>query len=313
MLRAVGLRHLRAVLLLLLLLLLPLRAWGQATTLVNANQVVVGHINMCTTGPTSTAGNAYACTFDQAITTYTSKACYGFVADVANTGAATLNLHALGAKAITKVQGGITTPLVANDIRVGHLVRVCYDGTQMQCQNCDGNAPAAAGGVRSFNVSAGSMDVSGGCLNNDPATLVTNGPKRPTITCTDNNADSIEFDWVSPDGWDAGTITVELHAFNTAAETTAVVMHFAGQCVSSGDVVQAHSTTGEQAATLTFTNAANQEVHGTTPAITLQGSCIAGDHVYMRGQIDATGTTVANMATVKILGVKVEYLRSGSD
>jgi hypothetical protein len=164
----------------------------------------------------------------------------------------------------------------------------------------------------SIYVPAGSMDVTGGCLLNDPNVLIAAGPKLPTITCTDNNADSIEFNWVSPDAWNAGTITIQLHAFNTAAETTALAMHFAGVCVSSGDAIAAHSTSGEVLATVTFTNATNREVWGVTPALTLQGTCAAGDHVYIRGQVDLTLTTVASMATVKILGAKVRYTNVGS-
>jgi len=302
--------------LLVLLLLWPTLLYGQATQLFNSSVVIVGHENACTTGP-SGGTDTYACTFDRAITAYVTKACYKFVADVANTGAASLNLHSLGAKTIKKVTGGITTDLADNDIRAGALVVVCYDGTNMQCQNCTGNASAGASvaGVWSRDISAGSMDVSGGCINNDPAALVTNGPKRPTITCTDTATDSIEFDWVMPDGWDGGTITVELQAFNSASETQGVGMRFAGQCVRSGDAVAAHSTTGNQLATASFTSVANQEAHGTTSAITLQGTCTGGTgpHVYMRGQIDTTATTVASMTTVKILGVKVEYSRSGTD
>jgi hypothetical protein len=140
-------RLLLLALLCLISLLLPQNVRGQ-TQLINSSLVVVGHENMCTTGPTSTPvgpPTAYACTFDRAISTYVTKACYQFLADVANTGAATLNLHGLGAKAITKVQGGIGTPLVANDIRAGAIVRVCYDGTQLQMTSQLGNAPTGAG------------------------------------------------------------------------------------------------------------------------------------------------------------------------
>ncbi len=282
---------------------------GAQTVPVNGNLAVAGHINTCATNP-SGGSDTYACSLDSSITALTTKACYAFVADVANSGAASINFSSLGAKTIKKPQGGVTTDLEDNDIRASMLVHVCYDGTNMQCQNCLGNAAQ----VRSLGISAGSMDVSGGCIANDPAALVTNGPRKPSITCTDADADSIEFDWITPDGWDAGTITVELEAFNTAAETTALVMHFAGQCVRSGDAVAAHSTTGEQAATVTWTNTANQIIHGTTSAITLQGTCAAGAHIFMRGQVHASGTTVASMATVKILGVKIEYTRStGND
>lgn len=428
--------------------------------LVNSGMTIVGPVNACAaTG----AVNTYACALDPAITTYTTRGCYSFAANAANTGAATLNLNTLGAKTIKKVQSGITTDLVADDIRTGQLVHVCYDGTNMQLMSPLGNAstgaPGGAAGTVQYNagalggttgltvdgtnllslqarttpmnandtidpadgpiiactagatnktatlpsaatttqgwirllkvdsgvgacllapggsdtlngaaatkaattqwsyvevwrrstidwhaqtgvtsislttdvngilptanggtgwgettvahslyIPAGSMDVTGGCLQNDPAVLVANGPKLPTITCTDNNADSIEFNWVSPDAWNAGTVTVQLHAFNALAVSTALAMHFAGVCVSSNDTIPAHVTTGEQLATVTWTSAINKEVSGTTSPITLQGPCTAGDHVYMRGQIDGTGAnTVLDMTAVKILGVKVRY------
>jgi hypothetical protein len=174
---------------------------------------------------------------------------------------------------------------------------------------------AASTILRSIYFPAGSMDVSGGCTATASAVLLASGPKLPTIACTDADADSIEFDWVSPDGWDGGTITVELAAFSIGNNSTEIFeMDFAGQCVSSGDTPTAHSTTGEQPAAITWGNAANREQHATTAAITLQGTCAAGDHVYMRGQVDATATTMTPMSDLKILGVKVEYTRTlGTD
>jgi len=120
------------------LLASPRYAQAQSTVLYNSNVVIVGHENTCTSGP-SGGTDAYACTFDRAITAYVTKACYKFTADVANVGPATLNLHSLGAKTIKKVQGGITTDLGDNDIRTGQIVTVCYDGQNFQCQNCAGN------------------------------------------------------------------------------------------------------------------------------------------------------------------------------
>jgi len=73
---------------------------------------------------------------------YATGAVYRFQAANANTGAVTLNVNALGAKSITKVQGGITTALVANDIRVGQVVEVMYDGTQLQMLSQLGNSPS---------------------------------------------------------------------------------------------------------------------------------------------------------------------------
>lgn len=127
--------------------LLPASVLGQSQ-LVNSNLIIFGHINTCTTGPTGTTGNAYACTLANAITAYYPNACYAFVADVANSASATINLHSIGAKIITKMTGGATTALAANDIRAGARVQVCYDqaNDRMQCASgCTGNV--AVGGV----------------------------------------------------------------------------------------------------------------------------------------------------------------------
>ena len=128
-------------LLLLVLGLLPVIAVAQ-TEHISTHLVIAGHVNACTTGPTGTTGNAYACSFGVALQTLQPQACYGFRADVANTGASTINYAGLGAKAIVKTQGGVTTPLVANDIRPNMLVHTCYDGTNMQMVSPLGNAPA---------------------------------------------------------------------------------------------------------------------------------------------------------------------------
>jgi hypothetical protein len=147
-------------------LLLPLLAWGQ-TIRVNSNLVVAGHINGCVSGPTGTTGNAYACSLGEAIEALQPQACYGFQADVANTGPTTLNLHSLGATSLVKTQGGVTTPLVANDIRANMLIHACYDGTALQCQNCVGNAatgtgaPGGSAGEAQWN-SAGTLGGSSG-------------------------------------------------------------------------------------------------------------------------------------------------------
>jgi len=64
---------------------------------------------------------------------------YRFSANAANTGACTINFNSLGAITIKKAVGGITTDLVANDIRTGQWVDLVYDGTNMQMQSTSGN------------------------------------------------------------------------------------------------------------------------------------------------------------------------------
>jgi len=67
-----------------------------------------------------------------AITAYASGQTFRFVAAASNTGAVTININSLGAKAITK-DG--TTALATGDILINGLYDISYDGTQFQLKN----------------------------------------------------------------------------------------------------------------------------------------------------------------------------------
>lgn len=73
--------------------------------------------------------DAYDVSLDVAPTAYTAGLCIQFKANTANTGACTLNLNSLGAKAI-KVDG--TLDIATGDIQAGQIVTVIYDGTNFQ-------------------------------------------------------------------------------------------------------------------------------------------------------------------------------------
>lgn len=64
-----------------------------------------------------------------AITSYVAGQTFKFIAAASNTGAVTINLNGLGAKAITKAGN---TALEFNDILINAAVQIIYDGTQFQ-------------------------------------------------------------------------------------------------------------------------------------------------------------------------------------
>lgn len=68
---------------------------------------------------------------------------FEFVPAVTNTGAVTININGLGARAITKYG---TSPLVAGDLVAGAVVRIIDDGTRFQLLNPQ-VVPAAQGGT----------------------------------------------------------------------------------------------------------------------------------------------------------------------
>lgn len=92
------------------------------------------------------ASDTYVVTLTPAPAAYVTGEHYRFKANTANTGACTVNFNGLGAKAIKKAAGGITTDLADNDIRAGQWVDLVYDGTNMQMQSLLGNAPAGGSG-----------------------------------------------------------------------------------------------------------------------------------------------------------------------
>lgn len=127
--------------------------FGQKKT--NGSRVIEGTLNYCADAG---ANDTYACSLDPAIVAYTTGAVYYFKANTANTGSATINLNSIGAKTIKKAQGGVTTDLSDNDIRVGQLVVLQYDGTNdiMQMQSTLGNAPVGVGTVTSVTANSAS-------------------------------------------------------------------------------------------------------------------------------------------------------------
>lgn len=73
--------------------------------------------------------NTYVITLATAPTAYAKYQTFRFVAKTTNTGASTLNVNGLGAKAIKK---NVTSDLVVGDILAGQVITVTYDGTNFQ-------------------------------------------------------------------------------------------------------------------------------------------------------------------------------------
>ncbi len=81
---------------------------------------------------TSTGTDSYAITLTPAPASYVIGQRFVFRADVANTGACSLNVNGLGARTIVK---GISTGLSDGDISANQIVDVIYDGTNLVMQS----------------------------------------------------------------------------------------------------------------------------------------------------------------------------------
>ena len=146
------------------------------------------------------ANDTYTATLSPAITAYATGAHYAFSANTANTGAATINFNALGAKTIVKVAGGITTTLADNDIRAGQYVDLIYDGTNMQMQSLLGNAPSGSGSVAADTIFDAKGDLAVGTADNTASRLAV-GTNNFVLTA--DSAQSTGVKWAAAGAGDA--------------------------------------------------------------------------------------------------------------
>ena len=92
----------------------------------------VGQVQDSAFNTATTASNdTITATLAPAITAYATGALYALKAGGTNTGAATLNLNAVGAKDIKKGKSG-SLALGAGDFTAGRMGLFAYDGTNMQ-------------------------------------------------------------------------------------------------------------------------------------------------------------------------------------
>ena len=102
-----------------------LSAGSAATDSANIAQVQNSFGSFLTVSGTDTI----TATVSPALTAYASGQMFAFVAANTNTGAVTINISSLGAKAITK---NGTTALVSSDLIANYLYVIVYDGTRFQ-------------------------------------------------------------------------------------------------------------------------------------------------------------------------------------
>ena len=103
----------------------------------------------------SGSGTTYTCTTSPSFTPADGDAIL-FEADVANTGAATLNVDSSSAAPIKKQGGG--TALVANDMLAGQDALLIFDGTNWQMQGQVGNAPSGGANTALSNLASVSIN-----------------------------------------------------------------------------------------------------------------------------------------------------------
>ena len=112
----------------------------------------------------SGGSDTYAITLSPVPAAYVTGQVFRFKADVANTGACTLNVNALGAKTIKKFANGSAVDLSTGDIAASQFVEVIYDGTDMLLLTASQPRPLYATGqtTRAHASGTGTQDIAHG-------------------------------------------------------------------------------------------------------------------------------------------------------
>lgn len=194
-----------------------------------ATQKAVKAFVEATASPTGKSWNEYAvgtsgtdsyAIAPSGVTAYVTGQTFKFKADVANTGACSLNVNGLGAKTIKK---NVTSDLATGDILANQLVVVTYDGTNMQLTSTEAglkDATQLVGSIPAANLptpafyqrvaieKGGSFTVAGFGSNQDGSNIfiVDNGVTlslmrlaRDSITGTYEQTHSINMTLSNPD------------------------------------------------------------------------------------------------------------------
>lgn len=243
------------------------------------------------TNLTSVAGtNTITAVGAVGMTAYATGQKFTFVSAGANTGAATLNINSIGAKAITK---NGTTALVSGDMPLNAAIEVFYDGTQFQLLN-----PASvAANVSSFSAGttgltpstatsgavtlAGTLAVANGGTGLATLTannvILGNGTSTPSFVAPSTSGNVLTSNGTT---WNSTAIPSQLiRATSVATNTGATSYEFTG------------IPSGVKRITVMINGVARS---GTTVTIIQIGSTTYTTTGYLGSSWPATGTAVGN-------------------
>jgi len=136
------------------------------------------------------------------------------------------------------------------------------------------------------------------------AAQINSGPVLNTATCGDNDTHTVFVDTILPTTYDGETFTLKIAAVAVSATPSGdLAGDVAMQCRGDSEAVN-NTWGGEITLDVTFDTQYDLEF-ATSAAVTPDITCVAGDHLYVRWQQDATGSD--GTITAHILGFSLVY------
>lgn len=257
-----------------------------------------------------------------AITAYATGQEFRFKAASANTGAATVAISGLAAKAIELDD----TALVAGDIEANKYYSILYDGTQFQLTRLSGDiltgddigstvqgynagisATPLTEGKHTIAIPAAAMrpTVSNGCA---AITDVETTAGRPDLQVLDFDASADEhaqFQITMPKSWDEGTVTYQVWWTSAATDTDGVTWALQGVACSDGDTADVAYGTAVTVDDANQSTAKDVYVTAESGAVTIAGTPAAGDICFFRLFRDVSDANDTAAEDARLIAIKL--------
>jgi len=204
------------------------------------------------------SANAYVLAANQTLSAYAQGQLFVFEANFGNTGAATLNVDAIGAKAIKKHND---VALASGDIESGQIVVVAYEaaadafqllsplanesltsgaiGVTVQGYDAGISTTPLTQGLHTINLVAGTWTPTetGGCASIASYETTAGRPMIRALAFGPSADEHAQVAFSFPKGWDEGTVTFRVKYSTLATDTDGVAWGLQAVAVSDGDTM----------------------------------------------------------------------------
>jgi hypothetical protein len=264
-------------------------------------------------------GNAITLTPAVAATSYYAGQKFKFIATNANSGAVTVAVSGLAAKALTKEN---VVALVTGDILVGYLYDITYDGTRFTLSAIPVSLPAGilttstglAQGLTTIPIMSAAMTPSAASgAGSSTVTTGTNLQTYKTLDFDQTNQEFAHFQVPFPKNWNEGTITFQpLWSANAGTPGQGVMWALEAVAVGDDDAIDVAWGTSQSSAD-TYIAAGDVHVGPTSAAITIGGTPQVNDLCFFRiKRVPADGSdTLA--ADARLIGIRVFFTTNAAD
>jgi len=249
------------------------------------------------------AADAYVAVMSPTITAYAAGQRFTVKLTNANTGATTIDIDSVGAKAITDVA---TSALIGGEILANGFYELLYDGTQFLLLN---PAPATVGsGKQSIWIPATAMTPTStnGALA-ATTELATNDVMVSSMNFDTSTDEKAQFTFLMPKGWNEGTITAKFVWSHPSTSTNFGVAWFLHGIAHSDSGAQ--DTAFGTAVGVADTGATTDDVYVTaeTAAITIGGTPAEEDFVIMQVYRDVSDAGDTMAVDARLQGIRMLY------